>query len=331
EPSQLQLAPPSLTGSIENVSGEFHLRLSNNDPVRVFQGIAQISFETTDQSKVTKVPVVIGPRESSIFLLYSLPATGQQYTLIVTDVQGRIVLHRIAPVRQITDISLANSNPTVTKPVKTMNAVTGNIHIKANLTGGEAEDDPFVLALEIFSPISIPNVTVLLTAKDFRQSARANLAGKTSVEFKLPDDLEAQKMTYTLSDAMGQVLTSGEADLNQLLSSEKISLSEISTDRENYKAGEMAVLKISLEGNLKKPYQLEIIGRDNRGIIFYRDSRRYSLTDKKGGTQEFTISLPKEASGTVKLEIKLSDAEQGAPLDTKEKEIILVEGTTSSG
>lgn len=331
-PDQLQLAPPALTGSIENVSGEIHLRLSNNDPRRTFQGIAQVSFENTaDLSGATKVPVIVGPRESSIFLLYSLPTTGQQYTLIVTDDQGRIVLHRIAPVRQLTDISLSTPNPTVTKPVRTVAAISSNIQIKANLTGGETENDPFILALEIFSPISIPNATVMLTAKNFQQTARANITGRTSVEFKLPDELEAQKMTYILSDAFGQVLARGEADINQLLSDEKIILSEISADREIYQAGELAILKVTLQGNSKSAYQIDIVGKDSRGIIFYRDTRRGNLTDKKGPIQEFTITLPRDQSGPVKFEIKLSDAERGTSLDTKDKEIILAEAKAGSG
>lgn len=326
KPEEIQLAPPALTGSVENVSGEYHLKLANNDPARDFRGTAQVAFGgAAEQATVTKIPVTLGPRRSTIFLLYSLPVTGDQYSLMVSDADGKVVLHRIAPVRKITDLSLADQPPTDPKPLRTTPLIEGEIKISASLTGGESEDDPFVLVLEITSPGALPTATLNVTAKGFQQSAKVNITGRTSVEFKLPDELEAQKMNFTLTDALGRVLAKGEADINQLLSDERLAIGDVTPDRETYKPGDVAHLKVALKGGGRGVYQLEIVGKDSRGAVFYRDLRRGSPRDRGGAGQEINLTLPREA-GTVKVEIKLTDGETGSQLDSNEREITVADG-----
>lgn len=326
---QVQLAPPALTGSLENVSGEYHLRLANNDPTRSFQGTALVGFGNAAEQATMKVPFTIGPHESSIFLLYSLPATAAPYSLIVTDIEGRVVLHRIAPVRKITDISLADALPT-TRAVRTAPETGGDVQVKVALTSGESENDPFVLAFEIMAPRPLPNTSLAVTAKGFQQSARANLGGRTSVEFKLPDELEAQKIGYTLTDAFGRVLAKGEADLNQLLSDERAALGGVTPDRESYKPGDVAHIKVAMRNSARNAYQLEIVGKDSRGTIFFRDLRRGGTREKRSPAQEFNLTLPRDVAGPVKVEVKLTDAESGSLLDSSEKELAVADGNNNS-
>jgi hypothetical protein len=331
--NQVQLTPPALTGSVENVSGEYHLKLVNNDASRRFQGVALVSLGTASaQTAATQIPIDLAPRDAQTFLLYSLPVSGEQYSLTVKDGAGRIVLQRIAPVQQVSDISLAEKVPTAnTKPSAPAPAsIVGGIKVNARLTGGEKESDPFVLVFEITCLTPIPDATLQVTAKGFQQTAKISVLGQGKAEFKLPDELEAQKLFYILSDAHGRIVARGEADLNQMLSDERTAIGEFSSDRPSYKPGDTANLKIAVRGAAKAGYRMEILGKNSHGEVFFRDLRRGNAGEKSGATQQFTITIPAEATGPVRVEVKIFDGESGTLLDSNEREIALTNGTPSS-
>jgi hypothetical protein len=328
QPEQVLLTPPPLGGVVENVSGEYQLKLVNHDASRSFQGLARVSFGGGGERLAgAKIHVALGPRDGATFLLYSLPAAGDQYTLTITDAAGRVVLHKIAHARKVTDISLADALPTLgVRLPNTAAPLDREIKIGARLTGGETEDEPFVLVLEVESPQPIPDAKVTVTAKGFQQSTRVRVEGHTQVEFKLPDELEAQKLASTLADAAGRVVARGEADIDRLLSDQHVTVGEFSTDRPTYKPGDVAQLKVGVRGGARAKYQVEITAKDGRGTVFFRDSRRGGGREQAGAAQEFAVTLPRDAPGPVRVEIKLLDAESGETVDSTEREIALGEG-----
>ncbi|MES4791943.1 MAG: hypothetical protein C4321_02195 [Chloroflexota bacterium] len=250
----------------------------------------------------------------------------------VKDGAGRIVLQRIAPVQQVSDISLAEKVPAAsTRPsAPPLPSIVGGVKVSTRLTGGEKESDPFVLVFEVTCLTPIPDATLQVTAKGFQQTAKVNVMGQGKAEFKLPDELEAQKLFYTLSDALGRIVARGAADLNQMLSDERTAIGEFSSDRPSYKPGDTASLKIVVRGAAKAGYRLEILGKNSHGEVFFRDLRRGNAGEKSGAAQQFTIAIPADATGPVRVEVKIFDGESGALLDSNEREITLTEGASSS-
>lgn len=319
----IQIAPPNLFGEVIRVSGEFRLRIENNDDQRSFQGLATIGFgNAIEQVETVKVKLSLAPQESALHLLYSMPAIGEQYSLVVTDEHGRIVLHKIAPVKSITDPSLAAPPPQALSTVNVKSESGAFLKVRPRLAGGTGENDPYLLAFELSSATPINNAHMRITAKGLNDAKPLSFTGATNVEFKLPDDLEVQKIGYTVIGSKGETLASGEADIVQLMNADDVTIGNVKLDKETFKPGETAKITVEYIGNTTNGIRVEITAKDITGKVVYRDLRKEK---REAGlpTHEFTISIPRDTKDAISVEIKIFDAEANTVLDTSSKDIII--------
>jgi hypothetical protein len=325
---QLLPPPPPLVGEVENASGKLRLNLQSNDPVHSFRGTALISLgNSAQQVEAGKIALALGPREARLFPLQSSTAAGNLYTLTIYDQTGALIFYKTAPIKSVVDYG---SGPTAAAAAPAAAPVApaaseGEIKIQARLAGGEKENDPFLLAFEIAAPRPLLNATLSVNAKGFQQRQPVNVQGRSNVEFKLPDELDERKIGYSLTDPAGRMLAQGEVDLDQLMADDYISVGEVRLDRPTYAPGDSARVVLMLQGNSQHGYRLEVVAKEGRGTIFFRDTRR-GISEGGKSVQEFTVPLPRETAGPLVLEFKVYDAETGMLFDSGEREISLTGG-----
>jgi hypothetical protein len=320
---EIPFGPPPLTADVERISGEYRLRITNHDLTRTFQGLAQVHLGTAyQQAEAGKVKLSVAPQETAIHLLYSMPAVGDQYTLVITDPTGVIVVHKIAPIKTVNDPSLSAPPP---KPVSTVAIKTEEaipLKVKIRLAGGAGENDPYFLAFELSSPVQITNARLSIKAKGLDDSRPVSFVGKTNVEFKLSEDLEVQKISYVVTGSRGETLASGETDLTQLMTDDIVSISGMRLDKQFYKAGESAKLTVSYQGNLASGIRVEIVVNDSTGKTVFRDTRK----EKRDGdlpAHDFTIPIPRDASENLMVEFKVFEGDSQVLVDSANREIPL--------
>ena len=324
EPDDLPLGPPALTATVEKISGEYRLRVTNNDLTRTFQGVAQVNLGSVyEQGGAGKVKLLIAPLETAIHLLYSMPAVGDQYSLVITDTNGTLIVHKIAPVKATNDPGLPSPPP---KPVSTVNITTEEtipVKVKVRLAGGMNENDPYRLAFELSSPNQITNARLSIKAKGLDDGQPVNFSGKTNLEFKLSEDLEVQKISYVLTGSRGETLVKGETDLTQLMTEDVVTISGLKLDKPVYKPGESAKLTVSYTGNIANGIRVEITVTDHTGKAIFRDIRK----EKRDGDlppHEFSIPIPKEVSETMMVEYKVFDGDTQIIIDSASREIPVI-------
>ena len=309
---QIPLAPPALVAHVESAGGKLRLNLANTDARREFRGTAHVAAGSAErQVEAAKVAVALLPGEERLFPLNSA-AGGDQYTLKIYDQTGTLILYKNAPVKR----ALEAARP----PAAPATSAAAEAEVQARLAGGETENDPFLLVFEVASPMPLSNASFSVDAKGFQQRKPVNVHGRASVEFKLPPELEERKIVYSLADATGRVVASGEVELDQLLADDHISVGEVKLDKPAYAPGEAAHLVIELQGGSKGGYRLEVAVKQEAGAVSFRDTRKGQV---EGGRaiQEFGITLPREGAGPVVFEFKVYDGETGTLLDSGEREI----------
>jgi len=324
EVEEMPLGPPSLAADVIKVSGEYRLKVSNNDLSRRFQGTATVSLGTAyQQAEAGKVNLIISPNETAIHLLYSMPAVGDQYTLVITDSSGVIVVHKIAPVRAVNDPSLVAPPPTPVSTVLIKTEEVTPLKVKIRLAGGTGESDPYLLAFELSSPNQISNARLSIKAKGLDDSQPVNFVGKTNLEFKLSEDLEVQKISYVVTGSRGETLAKGETDLTQLMTEDIVTINGLKLDKQVYKPGETAKLTASYQGNVPNGIRAELTVTDHTGKIVYRDIRK----EKREGdlpAHEFSIQIPKEVSEALMIEYKVFDGDSQQIIDSATRELPVI-------
>lgn len=320
----IPLGPPPLAADVIKISGEYRLRVINNDPTRTFKGTAQVNLGTAyQQAEAAKVNLSIAPQDTALLLLYSMPAVGDQYTLVITDLAGVIVVHKIAPIRAINDPSLIAPPPTPvsTVAIKTEEAI--QLKVKIRLAGGSGENDPYLLAFELSSPAQITNAKLSIKAKGLDESQPVNFSGKSNHEFKLSEDLEVQKISYVVTGSRGETLAKGETDLTQLMTEDIVTINGLKLDKQVYKPGETAKLTASYQGNLPNGIRVELTVTDHTGKTVFRDIRK----EKRDGdlpAHEFTIQIPKEVSEALMIEYKVFEGDTQQIVDSANREIPVI-------
>lgn len=320
----IPLGPPALNAEVVKISGEFRLKVTNHDPTRTFQGLATVSLGTVyQQAEASKVTLSVAPNETALHLLYSMPAVGDQYTLVITDPVGTIVVHKIAPVRATNDPALTAPPPTPVSTVliKTEEAIP--LKVKIRLAGGAGENDPYLLAFELSCPQQISNARLTIKAKGLDESQPVNFVGKANHEFKLSEDLEVQKIAYVVTGSRGEILAKGETDLSQLMTDDIVTIGGLKLDKQSYKPGETAKLTTSYQGNLPNGIRTELTVTDHTGKVVFRDIRK----EKKDGelpSHEFSIPIPKDVSEALMVEIKVFEGDSQQIIDSANREIPVI-------
>lgn len=321
---EVPLGPPPLEAELLKISGEYRLKIVNNDPSRLFKGIATVSLGSAyQQAEAGKVQLSVPPNETIYYLLYSMPAVGDQYTLLITDPTGVIVVHKIAPVKSSNDPSLATPPPVPVSTVQIQTEEPVTLKVKVRLAGGSGESDPYMLAFELSSPNQISNARLTIRAKGLDESQPVNFVGKTNLEFKLSEDLEVQKISYVVSGSRGEVLAKGETDLTQLMTEDIVTISGLKLDKQVYKPGETAKLTASYQGNVPDGIRAELTVTDHTGKVVYRDIRK----EKREGDlppHEFSIPIPKEVSESLMIEYKIFDGDSQQIIDSGNREIPVI-------
>ncbi len=320
----IPFGPPALAAEVVKISGEYRLKITNNDLTRTFHGTAQVSLGTAyQQAEAGKVKLSLAPQDTAILLLYSMPAVGDQYTLVITDLSGIIVVHKIAPVKASNDPSLLAPPPT---PVSTVSIKTEEIiplKVKIRLAGGSGENDPYLLAFELSSPHQITNAKLNIKAKGLDESQPVNFVGKSNHEFRLSEDLEVQKISYLITGARGEILAKGETDLTQLMTDDLVTINGMKLDKSVYKPGETAKLTVTYQGNVPNGIRVELSVTDHTGKTVFRDIRK----EKREGdlpAHEFSIPIPKEISEALMVEYKIFEGDSQQIIDSANREIPVI-------
>ncbi len=342
----------ALSGGIENNNSQIRLNLTNNSD-REFRGTARISLGTdSEQREIGRVALRLPPQETVLFNLNSAGASGSHYNLSIYDQKSVLIFFKTAPIKQVSDPTPAiaatvtpvtkRSNPGSTAPASSPNVIrtppstaskaksegSGEVQVQARLIpseSGENNTDQFVIKFEITSPSSIDNGTFTITIGKFKESQPISINGQTSIQFKLPDDIDTERISYQLMNRGGGLLANGEIDLGKMLEDDFISVSDIRTDKQSYDPGESAKVTVILEGKSPGGYRLEVSAKEGEENVFFQDQKQISGNDETK-PQEFTVSLPRNPTGPVVFEFKIYNSESGLLLDTGEREISVKEG-----
>lgn len=327
---------PSLTGSLENNNGKLRLNLSNNAP-REFRGTARLSLGSeADQRELGQVAITLPPQETKLLLLSNAAPAGEQYTLLIHDERGTLVFYKIAPLQRISDDTpaMAVTLLPVTTRASQNTAVASaapsaadeelrqaaQVHVQARLLADEAAAGSFLVSFELRSPQPVDDATLTVTAGKTQERKRASFNRQAHYEFKLPKDLENERIGYTLTTKQGRVLANGEVDLAQLMADDAVTVSDIRTDRATYEAGATARLTVLLEGKARQGYRLEVLARDHQNQVFFR-AEKQAARSEPANLPEFSVTLPGSVAAPLIFEFKIFDVATGLLFDSGEREI----------
>jgi hypothetical protein len=343
EPPEASLQASSLTGSAENNDGRLRLVLTNNSPQQ-FRGTCTISLGTDgDQREIGQVTLTLPPLETTLLLLNNVSPSGQQYTLAIYDQKGARRFLKIAPLRQTSDPTpaltvavtpikppqskpatapLLVNNPSSATAIETEEIIraSSQVQVQARLLANEDATDSFILSLEFRAQRPIKDAKIAITAGKIKDSKPVSIYSQAHVEFKLPEQLETERINYTLTGKDGRVLAKGELDLQQLMADGVVIVNDIRTDRSSYEPGESARITVVLEGKSQHGCRLEVSAKDGQNQTFFRDQKTIAADDK-ADSLEFTVSIPNNTSAPVSFEFKIFDSETGLLFDSGEREI----------
>jgi hypothetical protein len=341
-----------LSGGIERNSSQIRLNLTNNSD-REFRGTARISLGSdSEQREIGRVALTLPPQETVLLNINSSSASGNHYNLSIYDQKGVLVFFKTAPIKQVSDPTPAiaatvtpvtkRNNPASTAPAASSTVLqppssiagrsksegSGEVQVQARLIPGESGEnntDQFVIKFEIISPSNVDNGTFTITIGKFKESKAISINRQATVQFKLPDDIDTERIGYQLMNRSGGLLAKGEIDLGKMLEDNLISVSDIRTDKQTYDPGESAKVTVLLEGKSSGGYRIEVSAKEGEENIFFQEQKQVSGNDESK-PQEFTVSLPRNPTGPVIFEFKIYNSESGLLLDTGEREIPLKDG-----
>ncbi len=339
-----------LTGGVE-INND-HLRLNlTNESAREFRGFARISLGSdSEQKEIGMAALTLPPQETSLLKLASVVVSGSHYTLAIFDQELKLVLFRIAPIKRVSDSTpeiAVQLTPVSTKPARSNPAITASsanrpasaattvqvdpantvpetveIQIQPRLLAGESPADPYILAFELVAQRPINDATMTVTIGSLKESKPVSINRQSSLQFKMPEFLQDQRISYQLTHKNGRLLAKGETDIGQLMTDDVITVAEVQTDRPSYELGDSARLTVVLEGRSPKGYRLEVTAKDGRGNVFFRDQRLGGANDQ-ATPQEFNINLPRDLTLPLIFDYKVYDVESSQLFDSGDHEITI--------
>lgn len=320
-----------ISGGLEKNNGRLRLFLTN-DAEGEFRGRAVISIGSeVEQREIGQVLVAVAA-QTTVFLQFSgAAAAGNDYLLKVFDGRGALILYKAGQIKSVSDnivaveVSLSNGVPVApaaapAAEAKPAASAPPDVTVRGRLIAGEMETDPLKLAFEISSPNFIQEATLDIALGKHKDQQILDLEGTVVVSFKLPDEVDAEKVSYLLKNKAGKELAKGEIKLEHLMSEDSITVDDIRTDRPSYDFGDQVKLSLFLAGHAAHSYRLEIQARDARGAAFFAD-QRVSKSGDKAASHEFTFTLPGSGETPIILEFKVFNAETGLLFDSGEREI----------
>jgi hypothetical protein len=331
----------SLTANLESSGTQYLLTLDNNSE-REFRGSARLSLgKDGHHTEAGQVALVLPPNDTKALLLKAIQASGDQYLLQIFDQQGTLVFYKVALVRPVTSATLSNvesvSLSTSTSPAAPTRATNTTIQssavkeplppevqIKPRLIAGAQDNDPFVISFELAANKAIFEAKFDILIGKTNQNKPVNLNKHAILEFKLPEYLDSNQITYKLTRKDGSVIAEGTTDLDKLFADDHVTVADIRTDRVAYSPGETARVTVALEGISPHGFKLEVIARDYVGKTFYTHTA-HGGPGEEVKEKEFALLLPGDVKGPVIFEFKVSDGETGLLFDSGEREIAVKE------
>lgn len=337
----------SLSAGIENNNGQFRLNLTNNSP-REFSGAAIIGIgDASEQREIGQLALLLLPQENKLLQLSGVYASGNQFSLKVFDRNGALVFYKIAPIKNVSDttpavaVTLApvsnakRKNATVSSSQSSQVSAApvinsadaapaiAEVTIKGRLLAGQSENDQFVVAFEMTAPRPIRGATLSITLGKFKDRKPVNIQNSLqnlTIEFKLPDQFDGERIGYELVAQNGRVIAKGELALEQLMADDVVTVTDIRTDRASYEPGETIQVTVLLEGKSPNGYRFEAQARDGQSNVIFQDQFQ-SGANNQINTHNFTVTLPRELAAPVIFEFKIYDNQTGLLSDSGEREI----------
>ena len=164
------------------------------------------------------------------------------------------------------------------------------------------------------------NATISISATKLNEQKPVSIHSQSQVDFKLPESLESNTVSYVLKGKDGTVLAKGELDLNVLMADDSVTVNDIRTDRQSYQPGETARLTVITEGKAQSGYRLEVSVRDAQSQTIFSD-QKIIAADETAKSFDFLINLPSKLSAPAIFEFRIFDAESGLLFDSGEREI----------
>jgi hypothetical protein len=340
----------ALTAELEENKGSFRIFLTNNSEAE-FHGRLVIGIGTdSEQPEIGQIPLDLPGLDSRLLQLAGASRAGSHYLLRIFDANNAPVFFRIAPIKTVSDDtpaqivrlfpmnaqSLVEGNeirpaeasraaPTRNEKAAAPVAAITDVVIKTKLLAGESENDPFKVLFEISSPHPINDASLAIALGEFKDRRAVNLVSDQSIEIKLPDEVNSDRITYRLLARDGRELAKGEVKLENLMAEDYVNVSEIRTDKGDYAFGDIAKITVLLDGRSPHGYRLEVSARDANGAIVFSDQRQCK-PDRHEATQEFMIVLPRTGEAPLMFEFKIYDGETGLLFDSGEREIPVTKG-----
>ncbi|HEY7181321.1 MAG TPA: hypothetical protein VIC84_07875 [Blastocatellia bacterium] len=322
-----------IVGEVERAGAQIQVILTNTSDKRAFQGVAKVSVGLSADAAI-ELTIKLDPNETRRFPLPTSNASdksGAEYSLAVYNQTGELILFKIAPFKTIAG---SEREPEARQATSSPKKSSDELRVTAQLTRGLANRDaeitttdqaePFILTFEIESNNPVKDAVFTISARDFQSRQQVTIDGQAYLEFKLPETLSERKLNYTLTSATGQTLVSGEVDLDQLASSDSVSVGSLTFDRQSYAPGESARVVIELLGDESRGYRLELTVKDGGGNPLLKDERRGSNNGGKS-RQEFSIEIPREVQGPIIVDYRVFGARTGTMSDSGSREIALKE------
>lgn len=333
----------ALTGRVENNNGKLRIVLTN-DSASEFRGICKISLGNDgNQKEVGQLGLTLPPQEVVLLQVNNVPPSGDQYTLAIYDQKGVRRLLKIAPLRAVADptpavavtlvpihpqrpkttmplLAAGNSAAAVTDQTDEFARTALQVQIQARLLANEEANDSFLLSLELRSQRPVNNATMVIVAGKVKDSKKVSLNSQSHIEFQLPDRLDTETLSYTLTAKDGRVLAKGDLDLQELMADGNVTVNDIRTDRATYDPGESARMTVLLEGKSRHGFRLEVSAKDGQNRTFFQDQKTVRA-EENPNSMEFTVSIPPGSLAPVIFEFRIFDAETGLLLDSGEREI----------
>lgn len=314
-----------------------------NNSSREFRGRGVIGTGSeSEQKEIGQLDLVLPPQEITLLLLSGIHPSGNQFSLKIFDQNGALVFYKIAPIKNVSDstpaiavkLSPVSKGGDVTvssnKPASLNTVITGDpgnpspvvaeVTIKGRLLAGQSETDPFIVAFEMTAARPLYDATMTIALGKFKDRKPVSIKRDLTVEFKLPEQPDTERLSYELIAKNGRVIAKGELDLAELMAEDFVTVTDVRTDKSSYDPGEPVQVTVLLEGRSPNGCRLEIAVKDGQGNVFFRDQYRTD-SDNPTNTQGFTMTLPREVSSPVTLEFKIYDNETGLMFDSGEREI----------
>ena len=229
----------------------------------------------------------------------------------------------ITPVQQQfrtgTSTSTADGSSTIPAPDEFAVLAT-QVQVKTRLLASEDASDSFTLSFELRSAHPVKSAVLAISAAKLKDQKQVSISTQTHVEFRLPDSLETDKVSYTLTDKTGRVLAKGELDLLKLMDDDFVTVSDIRPDRQSYQTGETVRMTTMMDGKSQSGYRLEVSVRDGQSQTIFRDQKTVGA-DENVKSLDFSFLLPGDVSLPVVFEFRIFDAETGLLFDSGEREV----------